>query len=230
MEHLTEYLSLGFLFSAFSIVLIDILLAGDNAIVIALAVRSLPPQQRRIGLMAGAGGAIVLRIVLTVFAARILQVSYIKLAGGVLILWIAVKLLTDTPGKEEGLPPPASLRQAIWLIFAADITMSLDNILAVAATSKGNLPLLIFGLGLSISFVVVTSSILARIMDRYPWIIYLGAALLGRVGGDMMITDPSVDRMLHPSETPMIGVQIFCALGVLLAAEMWKRYKRRHYS
>jgi YjbE family integral membrane protein len=222
-----EYFNLGFLFAAFSIVLIDVLLAGDNAIVIAMAVRSLPPAQRRLGLLGGAGTAILLRIVLTFFAARILEVRYLKLAGGVLILWIAVKLLMDAPGEEERLRPAATLLQAIWLILVADITMSLDNILAVAATSKGNLPLLIFGLSLSIAFVVFTSSLLVRLMDKYRWVIYAGAALLGRVGGDMMITDPSVQGWLHPSEPVVIGVQIFFALAVVIAGETCRRCRVR---
>jgi YjbE family integral membrane protein len=222
-----EYLNLGFLFAAFSIVLIDVLLAGDNAIVIAMAVRSLPRAQRRLGLLGGAAGAIALRIVLTFFAARILEVRYLKLAGGLLILWIAVKLLMDAPGEEERLRPATTLPQAIWLILVADITMSLDNILAVAATSKGNLPLLIFGLSLSITFVVFTSSLLVRLMDKYRWIVYAGAALLGRVGGDMMITDPSVQGWLHPSEPVIIGVQIFCAVAVVIAGEACRRCRVR---
>jgi YjbE family integral membrane protein len=223
-----EYLNLGFVFAAFSIVLIDVLLAGDNAIVIAMAVRSLPRSQRRVGLMAGAGGAIVLRVALTFFAARILEVRFLKLVGGALILWIAVKLLMDAPGAEEDRIRPAStLRQAIWLILVADITMSLDNILAVAATSKGNIPLLIFGLGLSITFVVFTSSLLVRLMDKYWWIVYGGSALLGRVGGDMMITDPAVEGWLRPSQAVIIGVQAFCALAVVAAGEACKRCRVR---
>ena len=220
-----EFFNPQFLFGAFSIVLIDILLAGDNAIVIAMAVRSLPLSQRRLGLLAGAGGAIVLRIALTFFAARILEIRFLKLIGGILILWIAVKLLVDTPAEEERKRPAATLRQAIWLILVADVTMSLDNILAIAATSKGNLPLLIFGLGLSISFVVVTSGILARLMDKYSWVIYLGAALLGRVGGDMIISDPSLEKRLHLSQPLMIGLQIFSALAVVAAGETWKRQR-----
>jgi len=164
---------------------------------------------------------------LTFFAARILEVSYLKLSGGILILWIAVKLLMDTPGEEEHLRPAATLPQAIWLIFVADITMSLDNILAVAATSKGNLPLLIFGLSLSIAFVVFTSSLLVRLMDKYRWIVYAGAALLGRVGGEMMITDPSVEGWLRPSHAVVVGVQVFFAIAVVVAGEVCKRCRVR---
>ena len=203
------HLSGSFLFDLVSIVLIDILLAGDNAVVIAMAVRSLPESKRRIGIMVGAGGAVVLRIGLTFWAARILEIAFIKLTGGVLILWIAVKLLTDAAGDEENKYQAHSTGQAIWMILMADVTMSLDNILAVAAASKGNLWLLIVGLGLSISFVVFTSSLLARIMDRYPVVLWLGAAILGRVAGEMIITDPWVDRWLHPTEAVIIGVQVF---------------------
>ena len=205
----------SFLFDLISIVLIDILLAGDNAVVIAMAVRSLPESKRRIGIVVGAGGAVVLRIALTFWAARILEIAFIKLTGGVLILWIAVKLLTDAAGDQETKYQARSTGQAIWMILMADVTMSLDNILAVAAASKGNLWLLIAGLGLSISFVVFTSSLLARIMDRYPVVLWLGAAILGRVAGQMLITDPWVGRWLHPAEAVIIGVQVFFVAVVL---------------
>ncbi len=209
------HLSGSFLFDLVSIILIDILLAGDNAVVIAMAVRSLPESKRRIGIMVGAGGAVVLRIALTFWAARILEIAFIKLTGGVLILWIAVKLLTEAAADQETKYQARSTAQAIWMILMADVTMSLDNILAVAAASKGNLWLLIVGLGLSISFVVFTSSLLARIMDRYPAVLWLGAAILGRVAGEMVITDPWVDRWLHPTESAIIGVQVFLVALVL---------------
>jgi len=209
------HLNGSFLFDLISIVLIDILLAGDNAVVIAMAVRSLPESKRRIGIVVGAGGAVVLRIALTFWAARILEIAFIKLTGGVLILWIAVKLLTDAAGDQETKYQARSTGQAIWMILMADVTMSLDNILAVAAASKGNLWLLIAGLGLSISFVVFTSSLLARIMDRYPVVLWLGAAILGRVAGQMLITDPWVGRWLHPAEAGIIGVQVFFVAVVL---------------
>jgi YjbE family integral membrane protein len=205
-----------FLLDVLSIILIDILLAGDNAVLIAMAVKSLPPPQRRLGIAAGAGGAVVLRIILTFFAAKILELSYLKLIGGVLILWIAVKLLTQSDRQEEG-AAAHNLRQAIWLILVADITMSVDNILAVAAASKGNLVLLVLGLGLSITFVVFASSLLSRIMDRYPVVIWIGAAILGRVGGDMIATDPWIVAHMHPSDVLAVGFQIACGAGVLLA-------------
>jgi YjbE family integral membrane protein len=203
-----------FILDVFSIILIDILLAGDNAVLIAMAVKSLPPPQRRIGIAAGAGGAVVLRIILTFFASRLLQLSFLKLIGGVLILWIAVKLLSAGSG-EARTKPAQTLRQAIWLILIADITMSVDNILAVAAASRGSLTLLILGLGLSITFVVFASSLLSGIMDRYPVVIWIGAAILGRVGGDMIIEDPWIVANFHPSEFLDIAAQIVCAVGVV---------------
>ncbi len=171
-----------FLLDALSIILIDILLAGDNAVVIAMAVRSLSPEQRRLGIGIGSAFAVVLRIGLTFFAAQLLQTQFLKLAGGLAILWIAVMLLADSGIGGEGGREAKTLWQAMWLIIVADITMSVDNILAVAAASKGHLGLLIFGLGLSIPFVVFTSHFLSTLMDKYPIIIYIGSAILGRVG------------------------------------------------
>jgi YjbE family integral membrane protein len=219
-------LNAGFFFDAFSIILIDLLLGGDNAIVIAMAVRSLPPKQRRIGTAAGAFGAVFLRVLLTFFAARLLRLSYIQLIGGLLILWIAVKLLSGDEDPAH-VSPAASLRQAIWLIVLADITMSIDNILAVAAASKGNLPLLIFGLGLSISFVVFTSGILARLMNRYPVVVYLGAAILGRVGGQMIVADRWIDELFHPSRAVDITAQIVFAFGVVAVGLFRKKSARK---
>src|SRR5260221_83916 len=219
------HLSGSFFFDLASIILIDILLAGDNAVVIAMAVRSLPAPQRRVGIAAGAGGAVLLRVILTFFAARILQIGFIKLTGGVLILWIAVKLLTEAAGDDESRHEAHNVGHAIRLILMADITMSLDNILAVAAASRGNLALLLVGLGLSISFVVFTSGMLARLMDRYPVVIWLGAAILGRVAGDMMITDPWIDQWLRPAEGIRIGVQAFF-VAVVLGAGVWARRGR----
>lgn len=212
---------LEFVVNVLSIVLIDVLLAGDNAVVIALAAKSLPPEQRKIGIGVGAGGAVMLRIVLTFFAARLLQMNYIKFVGGVLVLWIAVKLLTDSAEDPEGAKKAGSLWHAIWLILVADVTMSIDNILAVAGASKGSLALLIFGLGLSIPFVVFTSNLLSLLMDKYPIIVYLGAAILGRIGGEMAMTDPWIVGMIHPSQILVIGVEI--ALAIAVPAVGWLR-------
>ncbi len=216
------------IFNVFAIVLIDLLLAGDNAVVIALAVKSLSPRERRLGISMGAGLAVVLRIVLTFFAAQLLQVQFVKMVGGALILWIAVKLLSDAAqGDEEEVRQAATIWSAMWYILLADVTMSTDNILAVAGTSKGNVWLLIFGLGLSIPFVVFTSTLLARIMDRWPIIVWIGAAVLGRVGGEMLIQDPWVHHRFLPPQWLEIGAQIFCAVGVLLIGGFVARRARR---
>jgi YjbE family integral membrane protein len=210
-----------------SIVLIDIVLAGDNAVVIALAVRKLPAKQRLVGIALGSAFAVVLRVGLTFVAAQLLALNYIKLGGGLLILWIAVKLLVDNTGEKAHGKEAGGLWQAVWLILVADITMSLDNVLAVAGASKGSLGLLLFGLGLSIPLVVFTSNLLARLMDRYPVIIYVGAATLGKVGGDMIMTDRLVAATLQPTPWLVHAVEGTLALGVILVALAWQRRRRR---
>jgi len=219
-----EFLSPPFWVAAFQIIVINILLSGDNAVVIALAVKSLDPRKRRLGIVLGAGVAAVLRVVLTFFAGELLTFNYVQFVGGLLILWIAVKLITEAVEEDEGLAPAQSLWHATWLILVADLTMSTDNVLAIAGIAKGNLGLLVFGLGLSIAFVVFASDILARIMDRYRAVIYVGGAILGRVGGDMMLSDPWVKTRMKLSHPIEIGVQIACAAGVLLAG--WAIVKR----
>ena len=223
----------SFLLDAFTIVMVDILLGGDNAIVIALAVKSLPLKQRKMGIAIGTGAAVVLRITLTFFAAQLLQVSFLKLIGGLVILWIGVKLLADAAEQASHHKHVTSLRHAVWLILVADVTMSVDNILAVAGASKGNLPLLIFGLALSITFVAFASGVLAKLMDRFPVVIWIGAALLGKVGGEMIMGDPTVTGWLHPGKLMDYSFQAFCALGVpgvawLLAKTSRKKRLRPH--
>ena len=207
---------LHFLTGILSIVLIDLVLAGDNAVVIAMAVRMLPKSQRFKGIAFGAGAAVVLRVVLTFFVSQLLQIKFLKLIGGAVILWIAVKLFVAGGGEEGADNEAKNIWQAIKLIVIADITMSTDNVLAVAGASHGNLFLLLFGLALSIPLVVFTSKLFALLMDKYPIIILLGAAVLGRVGGEMMITDPWVENLLHPGKVVEYGVQIFFTIGVVV--------------
>jgi YjbE family integral membrane protein len=216
-----------FLFGLLSIVLIDLILAGDNAVVIAMAVRNLPRSRRMKGIMLGAGAAVVLRVALTFVAARLLQIMFIKFVGGILIIWIAVKLfVSGGDGQEDG-KEAASLMQAMWLIIVADITMSTDNVLAVAGASKGNLFLLLFGLGLSIPFVVFTSNLLSMLMDRYPIILYIGTAILGRVGGEMMITDPFIVSRFGHSKAVEYGVQAFFAVAVIVVGRVLVKIRRK---
>lgn len=177
----------------FNIVWIDIVLAGDNAVVIALAVRNLPPKQKRMGILIGAGAAVALRAVLTMVTTHLLTTPYLKLAGGVLILWIAFKLLRQNDAHAEGESGGATgIWQAVWMILVADITMSLDNVLAVGGAAGGNNALILFGLALSIPLVVFGSNLISKLMVRFPIIVFFGAAILGKVAGDMMLTDPIV--------------------------------------
>jgi YjbE family integral membrane protein len=209
-----------------SIVLIDLVLAGDNAVVIAMAVKKLHGRQRTWGIGLGAAGAVLVRVVCTFFVAKLLTVPFIKLAGGAVILWIAIKLLVE--GSEEHDHKEAgNILQALWVIIVADMSMGIDNMLAVGGASHGNFFLLIFGLGLSIPFVVFMSSMLAKLMDRFPIILYIGAAVLGKVGGEMMITDPVVHNFMHPTKMVEYGVMIFFTIGVVALGRFLLVNKKR---
>lgn len=207
-----------------SIVVIDLILAGDNAVVIAMAVRSLPKEQRRKGIIFGSGAAVALRVVLTFFVAQLLQINFLKLAGGALILWIAVKLFIEGVPEEKGVNESKSLGQAIRMIVVADLTMATDNMLAVAGASHGNFFLLLFGLALSIPLIVLTSNLLSMLMDKYPIIIYIGAAILGRVGAEMIMTDPFIVNLLSPSKALQYTVEVGFAIGVIVFAKLWMKW------
>lgn len=207
----------GFFSALLSIVVIDLVLAGDNAVVIAMAVRSLPQEQRRKGIVYGSAAAVVLRVFVTFFVSKLLAVSYLKLVGGIVILWIAVKLFVEDEEAEVEHRTGGTLWHAVRLIVIADITMALDNMLAVGGASHGNFFLLLFGLMLSIPFIVFTSSLLSLLMDKYPFIIYVGAAILGKVGGEMIMTDPVVAGVISPGKPVLYLVEVLFASGVLVA-------------
>ena len=198
-----------FLLAVASIVLIDLVLAGDNAVVIAMAVRNLPGKQRLWGIALGAGAAVVVRVVATFLVAQLLNIQFIKLVGGAVIIWIAVKLLSEGADEECAEKECGSIWQAVWIIIVADMSMGIDNMLAVGAASHGNLFLLLFGLVLSIPFVVFMSNILSKLMNKYPIILWLGAGILGKVGGEMMITDPWVYGLLNPPKWVEYAVMVF---------------------
>lgn len=188
------------------IVVIDLSLAGDNALVIAMAVLSLPPRQRMIGLIGGTVGAVVLRIVLIAVITQILLIPFLQALGGLVLVWIAMKLVRQDASDTKGhkVREVATLWEAIGIIIVADLIMSLDNVLAVAATAHGDLTLVLFGIGLSIPIVICGSTLLARLMDRFRWIVWLGGGVLGWVAGDLAITDTLVrasigswDSILH---------------------------------
>jgi YjbE family integral membrane protein len=198
-----------FFTAVMSIILIDLVLAGDNAVIIAMAVKNLPGRQRLWGIALGSGGAVVIRVICTFLVAQLLNIQFIKLFGGAVIIWIAVKLLTEAAKEECHGRECGSIWQALWIIIVADMSMGIDNMLAVGAASQGNLFLLLFGLALSIPLVVFMSNMLSKLMDRYPTILWAGAALLGKVGGEMIITDPWVNSILNPPKWVENAVMAF---------------------
>jgi len=173
------------------IIWINIVLSGDNAVVIALAARSLPPRQQTLAVAWGSGAAVAMRIALTLFAVALLQLPYLKLVGAVLLLWIGVQLLLPEEG-EENIDGHENLIAAIRTILVADLVMSLDNVIAVAAAAGDSATLLILGLGISIPLVIFGSTLLIKVMERFPVVIAIGAALIGFVAGEMMVTDPAL--------------------------------------
>jgi len=196
-------------------------LAGDNAVVIAMAVKNLPGRQRTWGIALGAGGAVIIRVIYTFLVAQLLVMPYVKFIGGAVVLWIAVKLLTQGTEEHHAQQAAAGLWQALWVIIVADLSMGIDNKLAVGAASHGNMFLLVFGLALSIPFVVFMSNMLSKLMDRYPIILWVGAAILGRVAGHMMITDPWIHGLLQPPTWVVYAVEAFfvvfvCGLAKIL--------------
>jgi YjbE family integral membrane protein len=216
-------LTIPFVLGGLYIVLINLLLAGDNALVIALAARALPARERRWGVALGAALAVVFRIALTVLAARLLRFEYVQMAGGLFVLWIAWRVLRDASVRSGRVPAARRLWQAVWYISMADLTMSVDNILAIAGASKGNVPLLVFGLCLSIPFVVFASNLLMKLMNRFPTLVYLGVAILGIVAGDMVLADPAIVRWLHPAGALRYGVDAVLVLALVAAGRLRQR-------
>jgi YjbE family integral membrane protein len=214
-----------FVISALSIVVVDLTLSGDNAVVIAAAAKSLPPSRRNQALVGGAACAVAALVVAAFFATRLLQVKFLQVIGGIAVLWIAVGLFREEPPLEASATHLSSFWKAIWFIVVADVTMSTDNILAVAAIAQGDVVLLLLGLGLSIPLVVFASSLLATAMDRYPVIVYAGAALLGRVAGQMIMTDAFTVQILAPSAALTYLVEAGGAIGVV-SAGLWLKSRR----
>jgi YjbE family integral membrane protein len=212
--------SMEFVMAFLSIVLIDLVLAGDNAVVIAMAVKNLPKKKRFWGIAIGAAGAVLLRVACTFAVSQLLVMQYVKLAGGAVIIWLGIKLLVEGAEDEGGHKEAGTILQALWIIMVADISMSIDNMLAVGAACKGNLFLLIFGLTLSIPFVVFTSNLLANLMDKYPIIVWIGAAIVGKVGGEMMSTDPFVVNIIHTTKAMEYGSMIFFTVLVVGTAKI----------
>lgn len=189
---MTDPTTLVFWLAVLQIIAIDILLGGDNAVVIALACRKLPDAQRRQGIFWGVAGAIVLRIVLIFFALQLLDIPWLKIVGALLLVWIGIKLLQPEEEGHGDLVAATSLAGAIKTIIVADAVMSLDNVIAVAAAAHGSMVLVVFGILVSIPIVVWGSQLVLKLMDRYPVVITAGGALLGWIGGGMVVGDPAL--------------------------------------
>jgi len=206
-----------FILDILTIVTIDLVLSGDNGVVIAMAVRNLPPRLRRRAIAAGGGCAALFQITLSIVAMQLLRAPFLKLAGGLMILWISLQLFRETASAKETRSRQSGMWKAIGFIVIANLTMSTDNVLAVAAAAHGNPALLIFGLCISVPLVIFGSAFLAGLMDKHPIIVYIGAAILGKVAGEMIIDDGAVTDFFHPNMWVRYGVQAAGALLVLVA-------------
>jgi YjbE family integral membrane protein len=210
-----------------SIVIIDLTLAGDNALVIALAVRTLPKRQQFWGRVWGSLGAVALRLAFITVITYLLKIPFVQFVGGVALIWIALKLVRQESGAEEHVRQGTSLWAAIWIIIVADVVMSLDNVLAVAAAAHGDLVLVVFGIALSLPLVVWGSGILARLMNRFGWIIWLGGGILGYVAGEMILKDRIIAGWLGPlGESLHYPLPIALGLGITALGWWFSRRNR----
>jgi YjbE family integral membrane protein len=227
---MAEFLTAAFWVAVGQIILIDILLGGDNAVVIALACRGLPQKQRKLGIIYGTAGAIILRVVLIAFALALLAIPYLKVVGGVLLVWIGVKLMTPQEDDDHAnIQSSDKLWAAVKTVIVADLVMSVDNVLAIAGAAESagqhQLFLVIFGLVVSIPIIVAGSQIVLKLMDRFPVIITLGAMLLGWIAGQMIYTDPGLKEFLPQSKTWEYAAAAAGALLVFAIAKLAQRGK-----
>lgn len=227
MNFLEHILHWEFLLKVLTVVVVDLTLSGDNAVVIAAAAKPLPAAMKKRALMGGAACAVLALVIATFFATYLLQLKFLQLAGGLMILWIAVGLFKEEPPLESSAQHMASFWKAMWFIIVADVTMSTDNILAIAGIAQGDMALLIFGLSISISLVIGASGLLASLMDKYPVIVHIGAALLGKVSGQMIMTDRFVAERFAPSTALIYTAEAIGAIGVV-SIGMWMERRRKH--
>jgi YjbE family integral membrane protein len=245
-----EMLQPAFWIAVGKIIWINVLLSGDNALVIALACRGLAPRQRLWGMIFGAGAAVILRIIFTGIVASLMELPYLKLVGGLALLVIAAKLMVPEPEDEEGIKSASHLWAAVQIVVVADIVMSLDNVIAVAAAANGSAPLLILGLAISIPLIVAGAALIMALLNRLPILVWAGAALLGWIAGDVIATDPAVHPKLQALFASRAGVKldellgslgigphfasgnggevvcaVFGVIVVLIAGSIWRRHK-----
>ncbi|MBA4493241.1 TerC family protein [Paenactinomyces guangxiensis] len=207
----------------FNIIILDIILSGDNAVVIGMAARNLPPNQRKKAILFGAGAAVLLRASLTAIATYLLKIPLLMTLGGMLLLWIAVKLLLE---EEENthVSTGKSMRSAIKTIVVADVVMSLDNVLAVAGAAHGNIFLVLFGLALSIPIIMWGSRLIATLLNKLPWLVYIGSAILGYTAGQLIVEDPIIEKyLLHGQDTLVTAIPIVLAIVVVVVGVALKK-------
>jgi YjbE family integral membrane protein len=210
---------------------INILLSGDNAVVIAMACRGLPHRQRVWGMILGAGVAVLLRVVFTVFVAALMLLPYLKIVGGLALFYIAAKLLVPEDEDHSETEATEHLWRAVKIVAIADIIMSLDNVIAIAAAAQGNMALLVIGLGVSIPLIVAGAALVMALLDRFPILVWAGAALLGWIVGEVIATDPVIQGYLEPKfgADGFHYIMLFCALVgavlVLVVGGIWRRSK-----
>ena len=219
LSHPQFWLGLG------QIIWINLILSGDNAVVIALAARGLPPERQKQAIFWGTAAAVVLRVLLTIVAVKLMELPWLQLIGGLLLLWIGVQLLDDGDGEEAHGTGNAGVMAAIRTILVADLVMSLDNVLGVAAAANGDITLLVIGLAVAIPIVIFGSTLMLKIMGRFPAIVTLGAALIGWVGGETLVSDQMIAPLVpHHS----VGFYLAAALGAVLVVGVGKfRQNRR---
>ena len=222
-----DIVSDAWIIAVLQIIAIDIVLGGDNAIIIALACRNLPKNQKRAGILWGTAGAIILRVILVFFATALMEIQGLRLIGGVLLIWIGVKLLTETGSHDldDKIDQSSNLLTAIRTIIIADFVMSLDNTLAITAAAKGDIGLVIFGLLLSVPIIIGGSALILRLMERFPAIITLGGGLLGWLGGDLIVNDNILALVgfdslaFNPKIAAVAGAVFVVALGKFIATK-----------
>jgi YjbE family integral membrane protein len=203
------------------IIWINVLLSGDNALVVALACRGLEPRQRLWGMILGAAAAVVLRIIFTAIVATVMEQPYLKLAGGLALIVIAAKLLVPESKDEQGVKSAAHLWSAVQIVVVADIVMSLDNVIAVAAAAHGSIPLLVLGLASSIPLIVAGAALIMALLDRLPVLVWAGAALLGWIAGDIIATDPAIHPKLQSLCDGLVGMEFDALLALLGVAPLF---------
>lgn len=212
----------GFIGALLGIVLIDLVLSGDNAIVIGMAVRNLPPHQKRVAILGGTAGAVILRVILTALAALLLRVPLLQAAGGLVLVWITYRLLSPSGHGDSADHSGDSFGQALRMIILADVSMSIDNVLAVGAAAQGDLVLLLFGLSLSLAIIMAGGSVVATLLGKLPWLIYIGGGVLLILAGEMIAEDHFLAGYL--GHAPWMPWAISAALAALVAGLLlWAR-------